>query len=150
MRWFKKKPLPFDDHFSIDFFYDPTTVHLLTHFWTVPYNYYAQLINAHGHIFTSGLGSTAVVLLIEVFRGTDIIHTAIQSQGIKRGDNVHVILAVGAKEFTSGLRGGINIYALPDYMYLYPGDVVNMRLHHEDPGDYFHTITYTLKTWETS
>lgn len=151
MRWFKKKTYPFDNHFSIlvqpvpD---PPVTRHLQ---FVVPSWYYAQLIflKCRAYIPTIPLADPTRHLWGYVTRGGNLSFGWDYRHGPKSGVTYTVMCGVGLESWSTNLASPFPYETpLPDYCYVYPGDIIHYQITTGHVTDKLSDVVLTLKIWE--
>lgn len=151
MRWFKKKVTPFDDSFSI-IIEKPTNPGFTRELnFTVPFDYYAQLLSVSLYIQNPLLvGFTVNWLNLHVLRGGVVLYQGVAEESLS---------GAAIKPFHCfGLSGsdvkpiGNHLFAthrLPDQAFLYPFDVV--RVFVPPSGDTYNltNMVVVMKQWKT-
>lgn len=147
MRWFKKKATPFDDYFIIGIHEDPTRSYLTSHSWTVPYNYYAQLIGVRLYMEAALIGANAPYASFEITRGGQHLYVVMMDNPVARGNSTYAVWQVSASELLSKSLGKYSMHRLAHNLYLYPGDRIDISIKLYSPGDFFNRIFYVMKQW---
>lgn len=159
MRWFKKKPEPFDDHYSIHVETPPSPVDQQHFLWTVPNWYYARLVclQFEVDIFRDALnlerlfnfyvqrgGVTIYRWCHSIIPAYNMIHYAMQyPHALPRGSHRGGILPVVPP---------LNPWQepLPVNLNLYPHDVLHVEMLWFDHNDVLSNFVLTLHIWELS
>ncbi len=151
MRWFKRRPLPFDDHFSIHIETppDPSPANLFS--FTIPDWYYAHLITLQcdATFNTIPIADPARNLQGYVYRGSSRIYAWSAATQPKSGSSYHVILFHRAHQQAYNTPAPPTYQGtLPAYLYLYPGDILHYVFSAGHVTDTLTNFVLTFKIWE--
>lgn len=147
MPWFKKKSVPFDEHFTIGFHYIHTPPHARDYSWSIPDTYYAELIGVRATFHPTPIGASGPHFVIDITRGGKHLFASLQADSFVRNRTQSLLLQVGSHDVSAKLLYPHVLHALPSNIYLYPGDLLYLYIASYSLGDYLDNITFTMKQW---
>lgn len=151
MRWFKKKPVPFDDNFTIITESPPDYSGTQELRFEVPFDYYAQLLSANLEIRGPAVGGLrANFLILQVIRGGTLLYQAV-SEGDIAGGSLVVSASFGVNVQMTG-PGSTRLFwtvRLPDSVYLYPFDLIRVFIPQTADNFTLTDLIVVMKQWKT-
>ena len=151
MRWFKKKPVPFDDNFTIITESPPDYIGIQELRFKVPSNYYAQLLSANLTIAGPAIGGMRVnFLILQVTRGGTLLYQAV-SEGAIAGGSVVVSASIGVNAWMTPPSASRLFWTvrLPDSVYLYPFDLIRVFIPQTADNYALTNLIVVMKQWKT-
>lgn len=151
MLWFKKKPVPFDDSFTIITESPPDYSGTQELRFEVPYDYYAELLSANLTISGPLIGALqANYLILHVTRGGTLLYQAVSEHAIGGGSlTVSASIGVNVRMTPPGTTRLFWSVRLPDSVYLYPFDLIRVFIPKTADNYTLTNLIVVMKQWKT-
>lgn len=151
MRWFKKKPTPFDSNFEIAVETPEDHGGTQELLFEVPYNYYAQIISVTLTIDPPLLITVGQNYVhFEVQRGGVVLFRSMSNGAVNRGGAPFISAgAVGFTGIDAFSLTRISCWPIPDYCYVYPHDLVRVFIPFFTDVITLSDLRIVMKVWRT-
>jgi hypothetical protein len=152
VRWFSRKRLqePWDNNFSILLVPIDDPANSTEPHYTIPYNHHVQLISAQISL-TPGVLPPTMHCFLRASRGDQTLYRPrvnLSNAALPTGRTSGGVSLLGFQDRNSAHWG---TFKLPDYMYLYPEDLLTFGMTLQGPGTWqLHDISFTFKLWLTA
>lgn len=150
MRWFKKRPTPFDDHFSMRTEIPPDSPYYRFMRFTIPDWYYAHLVFMEFYYDSYAMVDPfARHFHFSISRGGILSHRWLCASLRSVNNDYLLIFWTNALYLAQTISSpDVMQHALPPHIYLYPGDVITVEEKPVYHLDRMKDFILTFRIWE--